>query len=138
MRLLRTFLLSGGAASWLLALAATVLLLLSRSEPWLMGKQHEPHWSWAVGSGRIKLWVAQPEAFESHDWWPAMYYRGLDGSPIRWDVTLNRQEGLTVMALPLWLVALAGAIAGTSMIWFGAVDRRRSAPCAQADSGRPQ
>jgi hypothetical protein len=141
MRLLRTSLVFGGAVFWLLTLAAIALLLLSRSNPWLIGKQRQPYWAWAVGSGRIKLWVAeQPEFFAPENWWPNMYYRGLDGQAIRWDVTLERQVAVMVVALPLWLVGLACAAVGTSMIAFGTVGSHRSSrsECRQTRGPPPR
>lgn len=101
--------------------SAVVLLVQSQSNPWLIGVQHEPHWSWAVGSGRLKVWFAEPGTFSRKDSWTNSWYRGLDGQPIRWDVTLSRGStgGVIVIALPLWTFAVLGGISGMGLLFLG-------------------
>ncbi len=109
------------ALSSLMVGSAVVLLLQSQSNPWLLGVQHEPYCSWAVGSGRLKVWLAEPGVFSRTDVWPNSWYRGLDGQPIRWDVTLSRGStgGVIVIALPLWTFALLGGISGIGLLFLG-------------------
>lgn len=106
--------------SLLVATTAIALLVRSRSDPWLVGVQNEPHWSWAVGSGRLKVWVAEPGVPQKYDWWTSSWYRGLDGQPIRWDVTLHRGStgGVIVFAIPLWLLAGVFGLLGACSVWF--------------------
>ncbi|MHC4976270.1 MAG: hypothetical protein ACYTF7_06655 [Planctomycetota bacterium] len=89
----------------LLSLSGMILLVVSRGDPWFAGHNHEPNWAWAVGSGRLKIWVAGPDY--ALDWWPNMYYRGLDGSPLRWDLQFvnNTTRGVYACAIPFWLLA---------------------------------
>ncbi len=119
-RRVRMLLWSFGTFSLLLATAAIVLLVQSRSTPWLIGVQNEPHWSWAVGSGRLKIWLAEPEVFSSNDSWTSSWYRGLDGQPIRWGFTVHRGStgGVIVIAVPLWVIAGVGGFCGTYLLWL--------------------
>ena len=96
---------------------ATALLFLSRSNPWFAGAQNEPHYSWAVGSGRLKLWVADPGA-SAGGRWSNSWYRNLDGQPIRWDFTLSRGStgGVLVLAIPLGAVAGICGVAGVCFL----------------------
>lgn len=89
-----------GTLAVLSAVTAVVLLFLSRSNPWFAGLQREPYFSWAIGSGRLKVWVAVPGSFSPYVWWTNSWYRGLDGWPIRWDFTLHLGE-IIVVAIPL-------------------------------------
>jgi hypothetical protein len=108
-----------GAVSLFIATTAFVLLLLSRSDPWLIGAQYEPRWSWAIGSGRLKIWVAEPGVPQKSSRWTSSWYRGLDGRPIRWDLTLSRGTtgSVIVIAVPLWLVAAVFALSGGWLVW---------------------
>jgi hypothetical protein len=122
---------SSGAVSLLIATAAVVLLLLSGSTPWLIGVQNEPKWSWAVGSGRLKVWLAEPGWFSENDRWTSSWYRGLDGQPIRWDFTLHRGStgGVLVIAVPLWAIAGVGGVSGAFLLSLS-----RDRPTALANS----
>ena len=121
-----------GIAFCLLAIAACTLFLLSRSTPHLTGRQHEPDWAWAVGSGRVKVWIAEPGAFAPHDTWTASWYRGLDGQPLRWDFTLPPLSpgGVFVFAIPLWVIAILSATGGMLLVSLGIRNR------VDADPGR--
>ena len=124
---LRILLVAGGLLCWLLAAGSAALLLESRSNPWLVGIQNEPYWSWAVGSGRLKTWVAEPVLWKEKYGWTSSWYRGLDGQPLRWDVTVHRGStgGVIVVAIPLWASTVVGLAGG--MICIGAWRRQRSA-----------
>ena len=113
--------LSSGAVSLLVSAVAVVLLLLSESTPWLIGVQNEPQWSWAVGSGRLKVWVAEPGWFSEKDRWTSSWYRGLDDQPIRWDFTLHRGStgGVFVIAVPFWAIAVVGCASGVFLLSLG-------------------
>lgn len=110
----------------LMAAGTIAVLVSSRSNPWLVGVQNEPHWAWAVGSGRLKLWLAEPGAFSREDPWTSSWYRGLDGQPLRWDFTLHRGStgGIIVLALPLWTFACAGSIGGICLLFLGRQERQ--------------
>ncbi|MFO0918593.1 MAG: hypothetical protein U0872_09795 [Planctomycetaceae bacterium] len=122
----RRLLIPTGIALCLLAIAASTLFLLSRSTPWLIGRANEPRWAWAIGSGRVKLWVAEPGAFQPQDTWTASWYHGLDGQPTRWDLTLPELSpgGVFVVALPLWGFAILWGTAGMLLLALGLRNRR--------------
>jgi hypothetical protein len=124
----RVLLCSFGSLALLLSVGALALLLQSRSNPWLIGVQNEPHWSWAVGSGRLKLWLAEPGAFSSNQTWTSSWYRGLDGKPIRWGFTAHRGStgGVIVIAVPLWAFAGVGGFCGVFLLWLGRKRQRKS------------
>jgi hypothetical protein len=117
----KRLLLPSGIVFCLLAMFAAVLFLMSRSTPWLVGRQHEPRWAWAVGSGRVKLWIAEPGVFPPDETWTASWYHGLDGQSIRWDFTLPLipPAGIFVAAFPLWAVAAFLGIGGASLVLLG-------------------
>jgi hypothetical protein len=125
LRLLRF---SFGTSALLVSAVAIVLLVQSRSKPWLFGGQNEPDWSWAVGSGRLKLWLADRGAFSADETWPASWYRGLDGKPIRWGFTAHRGTtgGVTVIAVPLWTVGILAGFCGIFVFWHGRKRRREA------------
>ncbi len=117
---------SFGVISLLMAMAALVLLLQSRSDPWLVGVQNEPHWSWAVGSGRLKVLIAEPGVPQPYNQWTNSWYRGLDGRPLRWDLTLSRGStgGIIVIAIPLWIVSSVFGLLGSYFLWLPYKDTR--------------
>lgn len=104
-----------------ITLASAVLGVCSSGSKWLIGEQHEPYYSWAVGSGRIKIWLAEDDAFEPGDWWARGWYRGLDGDPLRWDFDYHHAStgGITVVAIPFWFIGIVALICGLSMaiVW---------------------
>ena len=114
-RSLEFLVLSYGASALCVTVVAIGAFLASISTPWLIGIQNEPHWSWAIGSGRLKVWVAEPGFFAPDETWTASWYRGLDGQPIRWDFTMHRGStgGVVVIAIPLLTIA---AISGANLI----------------------
>jgi len=116
-----------GAVTTVAITGSITLIFLSRGDPWRFGQQHEPHWSWAIGSGRLKLWVAEPGIFAPTDTWASSWYRGLDGSPTRWDFTLHRGStgGVVVMAIPLWSLALGGSMLGIGVLGYPELRRKR-------------
>jgi hypothetical protein len=130
---------AAGALSLLIATAALVLLLLSRSEPWRVGVQNEPHWSWAVGSGRLKVWVAEPGVPRPDNWWTSSCYRGLDGEPIRWDFTFSRGStgGVIVVAIPLWFVSSVFGLLGGCFWWLARQERFAGGGCLRDPSNTP-
>lgn len=81
--------------------------LSSTGTPWLIGQQREPRWAWALGSGRLKLWWSSDHPADRT--WTTSWYRGLDGRPIRWDITFSRNV-VNTLALPLWPLPLAFAV----------------------------
>jgi hypothetical protein len=94
-----------------IVVGSIALMALSYGSKWRFGQRHEPRWSWAIGSGRFKLWFADSRYFGPKDWWPNMWYRGLDAASIRWDFSFehNSEVGMTICAIPLWSTALLGA-----------------------------
>lgn len=114
--------------SLLTATAAIALLLLSRSNPWLVGVKNEPHWSWAIGSGRLKTWFAEPGVPQEYEWWTNSWYRGLDGQPIIWGFTLHRGStgGVIVLAIPLWF--FTGIFGLLAFLSFGSHESRDHEP----------
>src|SRR5690242_744871 len=85
------------------------LWVASMGYPWLFRLVREPRWALGIGSGRVKIFFAQPGAFAANEDWLPMFYGGLDGSAIRWGIDV-RAEAVRVVALPLWpLVSLLGA-----------------------------
>ena len=116
-----------GAIALVAIVGSITLMILSRGDPWRFGQQHEPYWSWAIGSGRLKLWIAEPGVFTPTDSWTSSWYRGLDGSPIRWDFTMHRGStgGVVVMAIPFWSVALGGITLGVGVFGYPTLRRTR-------------
>ena len=110
--------LASGVSTLFVVVVSIAVLLASISKPWLIGIQNEPHWSLAIGSGRLKAWVAEPGFFAPHETWAASWYRGLDGQPIRWDFTLHRGTtgGVVVIAIPLWAIAAVSGAGGVNLI----------------------
>lgn len=94
-----------------IALSLCVAWVASLGQPWCLGIQREPRWACAVGSGRVKLWWAKDGAFMTGDTWTSSWYRGLDGSAVRWGVDASFGV-VRVVAIPLWpffTVAASGA-----------------------------
>ena len=99
------------------ALVSIVLFVASISNPWLIGVQKKTYCSWAVGSGRLKIWIAEPTQFSNEHLWTNSWFRGLDGQPIRWDFTIPTWPtgGIVVIAIPLWAIA---AVSGSGGVYF--------------------
>ena len=117
-RSLQFLALCSGATALCVTVVAIAAFLASISNPWLIGIQNEPHWSCAIGSGRLKVWVAELGFDKTFETWTASWYRGLDGRPIRWDFTFSRGStgGIVVIAIPLWAIAAVSGAGGINLI----------------------
>ena len=113
-----------------LAIVSSILFVASISNPWLTGVQCEPYYSWAIGSGRLKIWIAELGPYSSKIsaelLWTSSWYRGLDGQPIRWDFTFSNGStgGIVVIAIPLWTIIAVSGTAGSSLTCASILSRR--------------